>query len=254
MVGVNYGWFCGRYANDMGYNQYSNSRLWQIDNNSSINFNEPDPQPPKPLLAEKREFLDDFFKEHIAGLDILRIWLFEGLEGLCFDENKKIVGIDKEFLNSFNKIAYSAKYYNVRLYLCLFDSWIVNRPRPANLPKSSIQYYNKWSKTVSQITTSIIKDPTNFINNALNPLIEQIKNNSEIYAIDLMNEPEGMIELHDSIISHKTMRMYISECCKSLRLQGIRASTGCMRRRMLNFIPICLLIFVMFMFIVKQEQ
>ena len=30
LVGINNGWFSDRYANDIGYNQYSDGRLWNI--------------------------------------------------------------------------------------------------------------------------------------------------------------------------------------------------------------------------------
>ena len=231
LVGVNNGWFCDTYANDIGYNQYSGRRLWNLpytDDISDIDFSKSDPEPPRPLISEFPELLDRYFQS-ISGLDIVRVWLFERLEGLRFDENQKVIGMDNEFLINLKKILKTAETYNVKVYLCLFDSWVVKYNPPRNLPESRIPLYKIWNSTVTKIMKSIIEYPEGFITNVLNPLVEQLRDNSAVYAIDLMNEPEGMFKFN-KIVSEPSMRNYIRSCSIAIK-HRIKTSVGCMRTK-----------------------
>jgi hypothetical protein len=231
LVGVNNGWFCDSYANDIGYNQYSGRRLWKLpytDDISDIDFSKSDPEPPRPLISEFPELLDNYLQS-ISGLDIARVWLFESLEGLCFDENQKVIGIDNEFLINLKKILNTAESYNVKVYFCLFDSWVVKYNRPRNLPESRIASYKIWNSTVTKIMKSIIEYPEGFINNALNPLVEQLKDHSAVYAIDMMNEPEGMFKFTKTV-SESSMRDYIKSCSIAIN-HRLKTSVGCMRTK-----------------------
>lgn len=233
LVGVNNAWFCDSYANDIGYNQYSSRRLWNLPNtdnisNIDIDFSKPDPDPPRPLISKFPELLDQYFQS-ISGLDIVRVWLFENLEGLCFDENQKVIGIDNEFLINLKKILKTAESYNVKVYLCLFDSWVVKFNPPLNLPESSIASYRIWNTTVTNIMKSIIESPEGFINNVLNPLVEQLRDHSAVYAIDMINEPEGMFKFN-KIVSESSMRNYIRSCCIAVK-HRLKTSVGCMRTK-----------------------
>lgn len=231
LVGVNNGWFCDTYANDIGYNQYSGRRLWNLpytDDISDIDFSKSDPEPPRPLISEFPELLDRYFQS-ISGLDIVRVWLFERLEGLRFDENQKVIGMDNEFLINLKKILKTAETYNVKVYLCLFDSWVVKYNPPRDLPESRIASYQIWSSTVTKIMKSIIEYPEGFITNVLNPLVEQLRDNSAVYAIDLMNEPEGMFKFN-KIVSEPSMRNYIRSCSIAIK-HRLKTSVGCMETK-----------------------
>ena len=228
LVGVNNAWFCNRYANDIGYNQYSDRRLWQrpyTDGISHIDFSKPDPNPPRPLISENPEILKIYFSS-ISGLDIVRVWLFERLEGLCFDENQNVIRIDNEFLMNIKKILDTAESYNVKVYFCLFDSWAVKYKPPNELPKSRIPSYRVWNSTVTQIMKSIIEFPDLFISNILNPLIEKFGDLPAVYGIDLINEPEGMFKFK-KIVSESSMRNYIRSCTTTIK-QRLKTSVGCM--------------------------
>jgi hypothetical protein len=229
LVGVNNAWFCNRYANDIGYNQYSDGRLWHrpyTDDISHIDFSKSDPNPPRPLISETPELLELYFRS-ISGLDIVRIWLFERLEGLCFDENQNVISIDNEFLINLKKILDTADSYNVKVYFCLFDSWAVKYDPPTELPKSRIPSYRVWNSTVTQIMKSIVEYPEWFINNVLNPLVEKLRDHPAIYGIDIMNEPEGMFKFN-KIVSESSMRNYIRSCSIAIK-QRLKTSVGCMR-------------------------
>jgi hypothetical protein len=122
LTGVNNGWFGGRYANDLGYNQFSGSELWHwpYDQPVPIDLSLPDSNSSRPLLTDQPELIDKYF-QMTQGIDIVRIWLFERLEGIQFDANRKIIGIDQELLNNLTAILDSANHYGVKVYLCLLD-------------------------------------------------------------------------------------------------------------------------------------
>lgn len=228
LVGVNNAWFCNRYANDIGYNQYSDRRLWHdryTDDLSHIDFSKSDPNPPRPLISEDPAILEHYFRT-VSGLDIVRIWLFERLEGLCFDETQKVIGIDSEFLINLKKILDTAQFYNIKVYFCLFDSWAIKYAPPRELPKSRVLSYRVWNSTVTQIMKSIIEYPELFINNVLNPLVEKLRDNPVLYGIDLMNEPEGMFKFN-KIVLESSMHNYIKSCSIAIK-QVLRTSVGCM--------------------------
>jgi hypothetical protein len=47
-----------------------------------------------------------------------------------------------------------------------------------------------------------------------------------IYVLDPINEPEGMIEHTDNIISHEIMRKYISECSERIKIIEYKSECG----------------------------
>jgi hypothetical protein len=148
------------------------------------------------------------------------------LEGLCFDETQKVIGIDSEFLINLKKILDTAQFYNIKVYFCLFDSWAIKYEPPRELPKSRVLSYRVWNSTVTQIMKSIIEYPELFINNVLNPLVEKLRDNPVLYGIDLMNEPEGMFKFN-KIVLESSMHNYIKSCSIAIK-QVLRTSVGCM--------------------------
>jgi hypothetical protein len=73
----------------------------------------------------------------------------------------------------------------------------------------------------------IINDPHDFTHKVLEPLVNRIANHPSVYAIDLMNEPEGMV--YDTpVVSDSSMRNYITQCSAVIRPQ-LKVSIGCMR-------------------------
>src|SRR5918999_1136430 len=82
-------------------------------------------------MSEFAAFLGSFLSE-VHDIDLVRIWLFEGMEGLIFDDNNELVSIERTFLESLKKILDLAAQSNIRVYLCLFDAWVAKH-RPATL-------------------------------------------------------------------------------------------------------------------------
>ena len=155
LVGLNKPCFGGQYDHDLGNNQFSK---WQ------------------PYLPNNFDTVGSFFSQ-VHDIDLVRIWLFEGMEGLIFDDNNELISIERTFLESLKKILDLAAQSNIRVYLCLFDAWAAKH-RPATLDPMGLIIHG-----------------TRFINNTLTKLCEFLSNHAAtLFAIDLMNEPEGLIE------------------------------------------------------------
>jgi hypothetical protein len=190
LVGLNKPCFGGQYDHDLGNNQFSK---WD------------------PYLPKNLDLVRSFFRE-VQGIDIVRIWLFEGMEGLIFDDNNEVVSIERTFLESLKTILDWTAQNNIRAYLCLFDAW-APKHRPA---------------TVNAM--SLIIHGTRFIN-TLTKLCNFLSNYTDtIFAIDLMNEPEGLIKYN--IATRDELAYALNKWCKYLHNhhRHFKCSVGWMRR------------------------
>ena len=228
LTGINKPIFEGSYARDLGFNQFSGVKLWDQPYNDppSIDLTTPDPSPPTPLLTTQPQLISEFFQQ-IQGVDIVRIWVFEGLEGIRFDAQKKIIGIDNHLLTNLTAILDAANSHGVKVYLCLMNSWVVKNESPQGLPQNRLNEYQRWNTTVKNIMKDIVNNPHDFVTSVLTPLVNQVANHPAVYAIDVMNEPEGMIQ-DTPVVSIPSMRAYISQCCSVIRPR-LKVSVGCMR-------------------------
>jgi len=239
LAGINNAWFKFQdpaenrlmdcYGTDLGRNQFSGTELWHWPHSediSHIDFSKPE-QSPKPSILKSRQNILEAQFQKIAGIDVVRMWLFEKLEGLVFDSNRKVTGIDEQLLSNVDKILQLAGNHRFKVYFCLFDSWAVEYKVPGGLPQHRIPQYDAFNKAVQQTTKSIVESPSDFISNVLNPLVQRIKNNPNVYAIDVINEPEGMMR-NTPLVSEQAMKNYISVCCNALK--PIKSSVGCMEK------------------------
>lgn len=228
LAGVNNAIFSGAYAGDLGHNQFSGSELWHwpYTDPLTVDLTQPETNLAKPLLTNQPGMIDQYFQS-IQGLDVVRVWLFERLEGIRFDSAKKIIGIDSELLDNLKAILDAASSREVKVYICLFDAWVVKNQPPSGLPPSRLSHYASWNATIREIMKDIVDNPNDFVSNALDPLVDSIAAHPAVYAIDVMNEPEGMIE-DTPVVTSSSMRNYVSQCCSVIRPQ-LQASIGCMR-------------------------
>lgn len=230
LVGINQGWFEGKYGSDMGVSEFSDSSLGG-DPNIPITIDLSKPQTPQgiPYLSQNPSAIDQYFTK-INGVNVIRLWLFEELEGMIFskDGNNNVIGIDTTFINNLLKVLNSANNYNIKVYLALFNSWDAKSHPSPSLPPSRLADYQKLFLARQQIIVNIIQNPSDFCNNVLMPLLNAIKNNPAVYAIDLMNEPEGMTEYN--VISSQQLRIFVEYVAPKITPFGIKVSVGCMRK------------------------
>lgn len=190
LVGLNKPCFGGQYDHDLGNNQFSK---WE------------------PYFPNNVELVRSFFSE-VQGIDIMRIWLFEGMEGLIFDRENEVISIERTFLNSLKTTLDFAAEFKIRIYLCLFDAWgTVHRPATENAMRSIIH-------------------GTKFIN-ILTKLCGFLSNHTAaIFAIDLMNEPEGLIKC--DITTPNELTNTINKWCNHVHRcnHEVKCSVGWMKR------------------------
>lgn len=141
----------------------------------------------------RREWLDQAFRD-IKGMkmNVVRIFVFEDLEGLIFDEKGYVSGIDPLLINNFQDALGLASNHNLKLYLALGNNF---RGKARSLRKRDI-----------------ITDPRArraYINNAVKPFIESLKGKA-VFAIDVHNEPE-MEQL-----PWELLRVYIKEVTSAI--------------------------------------
>ncbi|MFZ0220795.1 MAG: hypothetical protein WAM42_03750 [Candidatus Nitrosopolaris sp.] len=161
LVGINIPWFGAHmYGHDIGYNQLFPGTI--------------------PYLNTNPNEIQNQFGSLNGAAKIIRIWLFEGLEGLMFSSSSfiapqdNVTGIDKlAFLPNVFRILDEAGKNGFQIYFTLFNSWDVeNAPQPAK----------------RSLLLNIVNDPRPFITNALSPLLSDMGQHPSVFGIDIMNE------------------------------------------------------------------
>ena len=230
-VGINQGWFEDKYGYDLGRSQFSDAPLWTYPPTAPITMNLAVPNIPQdpPYLSLHPEAIENYFSQ-INGVNIVRLWLFEQLEGLVFtkDGNNNLSGVDPEFINNLLAVLDSANSHNIKVYLALFNSWDTNISQPSGLDPSRIPKYQELFSARKQIILKIMQDPTDFCNNILVPLANAIKEKPALFAIDIMNEPEGITEAN--MISSQQLQNFVGKVAQTINPFKIKVSVGCMRK------------------------
>jgi hypothetical protein len=154
--GINLAWYNGAYGHDFGLS----------------------PLHPQWGIAFSEQGLDECFVDmQQMNLNVCRIWVFEDLEGLQFDSSGYVKGIHPSLIANFNTAAKLAEKRDLHLYLALSAGF-----------RKSIREGG---------FRDIIADPVArrcYLENAVMPFVENFKNNPTVFAIDVMNEPEGEIK------------------------------------------------------------
>ncbi|PKQ27700.1 MAG: hypothetical protein CVT63_06595 [Candidatus Anoxymicrobium japonicum] len=184
--GANLAWLDGQYGHDIGTNFLFN---WGCSYNHS----------------HMQKYFQDMRK---MNLNIVRIWLFENLEGLKFDSGDNVSGLDATLITNLRDTIAIAKANNIQLYLTLLNGCDVNS---FEFPLSADH------QTLRNRLINIIQDPgkrATYLNNAVGPLAAAFKGESQIYAFDVINECEGAVTGADGNIigpgvSWDTMRSFI---------------------------------------------
>ena len=111
--------------------------------------------------------------------NVVRIWLFEDLEGLNFDGNGYISGINATFLNNLNDLLNRANNKGLAVELVLFNHTIGNNfgRRPAVGGGGNIKNFFTDYNAQNAL-----------INNVIKPLARAENNKASVFGYDLMNE------------------------------------------------------------------
>jgi hypothetical protein len=192
--GINLAWLNGQYGHDFG--------LSPVNPQWGVHFDKGD-------LAR---YFDDMAR---MDLSVVRIWVFEDLEGLRFDGEGYIEGIDPRLLDNYEVALALAREKGLHLYLCLT---------------------NNVGKTCRQLgVRDIIADPTargRYLDRAVKPFVARFKGDGGVFAFDIMNEPEGEVagrtgNWKDDGYSWSVMRSFIRDNVRAIHGADPRRLVSC---------------------------
>ncbi len=150
--GINLAWLNGCYGHDFGH--LPAHLGWGV----SFSRNDLD---------------DDFADMARMNLNVVRIWVFESLEGLQFDRNGLVNGLDPDLTRNFDTALELARKHGLHLYLCLANDFL----------KSCRKVNAKDIVADEQARRA-------YLDKAVRPFVARYKGDSAVFAFDIMNEPE----------------------------------------------------------------
>lgn len=242
LVGLNEAMFHEEYDHDLGHNQFSILRIFKQSIPDPL-F--PDDDPPRPYISDNAGELENFLQNTQTpqrSMLVLRVWAFERFEALKFDQNGFVVGIDDEFLVNLEKVFQAAHDHGMSVYLCI-NSWSIHdSPSKVGIDQERRSDYLALQETWKRILRVMLKSSPareGFIANALIPLIQSVGRHPALFAIDLMNEPENIVDNErddgsadeQDKVSMNDMRDYIRGCSNAIRSHdsSVKISCGFMR-------------------------
>ncbi|MEM3085268.1 MAG: cellulase family glycosylhydrolase [Nitrososphaerales archaeon] len=199
--GVNLAWLDGQYDHDFGKNEVMGYNFRAYDE------------------KHRKQNLEAYFRDiSEMGAHVVRLWLFERFEGLQFDNNGNVNGIDEGLIANVADVLNVAERCHLYLYICLMDTWGVTVHAQQHV----------------QRLNAIISDKrvrSSYVDNGVKRFVSDTKlKTNRIFAIDVMNEPEGM---YSSIwrrdIEWADIIKFINECARAIHAANIRTSCGFQR-------------------------
>jgi hypothetical protein len=148
--GINIAWLWGQYDHDFARNSlHPDWGVWF-------------------KLDKIRELLDMCAELEFQAI---RTWIFEGCEGLQFDDVGYVKGLQPEFMRNIGQYFDECEKRSIWLYPCMTTYWPKQRPSPITDRKARDQY----------------------IKFAVRPFVRSLKSRSNIVAIDIFNEIESEV-------------------------------------------------------------
>lgn len=154
--GINQAWFFGRYSNDLGLNPLHPE--WGSGYNST----------------QANAYLADIAR---MRCNVVRVWLFEGCEGLSFDASGYVSGVQSNFLTNLIDLVNKANANGLALELVFLNHTL----------KDEFGQILPGGATIK----NFINDATarqRFIDNAIAPIASQFNGNLGVFGYDLINE------------------------------------------------------------------
>ena len=210
LLGVNYPWL--NYAHDFG------ATAWGHDGISTD--------------KSKKQIDADFayLKDH--GVKIVRWFVFgDGRAAPEFNSDGNVSGFDEYFYADLDAAIAIAQKYNIYLILVLFDFHLTDKAKIDN----GVQLGGR-----SQLITEFIKRQS-FFDNALKPMLERYGSNETIAAWEVMNEPEGAMDIPDGRwtddpVTSTSMQSFIKETVQNIHSYSSQyATVGSASRRWLSY-------------------
>jgi hypothetical protein len=128
-----------------------------------------------------------------------------------------------------------AQARHFQVYFSLLNGWDVRPEVPEQFTNivHRVNKYYEWIDTISKILKKIVKEPDDYCNKVIFPLANLVRHNPSVYAVDLMNEPEGLIEGTgfgmNAAVSENILRIFLNKCAGYFKGVGVPCTTGWMR-------------------------
>lgn len=159
--GINVPWFdSGTYGKDIGRSVQSGYNECKFDENIVI----------ETLMNCKA-----------AGYDIINLWLTEHNEGILFDDNGTVVGVEPDFKKNLEYIYQKAMDLGLYISICINSH---NEDIAGGNPNKT-----KWDKYRQFIYRP--EQTKYYLENWLTPIIEMTKDYPNVLLVDLFREPEA---------------------------------------------------------------
>jgi hypothetical protein len=165
-------------------------------------------------------FFTTFFQEcQTYGINCVRLWIHcDGRSTPEFDDNGNVTGLDTNFFSNFDDIFRIAATCNVMIMPCLwsFDmtkDFTSTAGKYAGLHASLIQDTNK---------------TRSYINNALIPMVKRYANTCNLFAWEIINEPEWSISGPGNtaqLVSGAEMERFCAMIAEAIHLNSAKMVT-----------------------------
>lgn len=237
LVGINKPWF--HYGRDLSGSEFGGTNLWywphtaQLPNLKGLVVRDDNPLGGQLTLEELQAAFSG-----LKGLDVVRFWLHEQFEGLSFSPagDYRITGLKGEFITNLKALMDVAHSNGLKVYLTLFNGWDGEFDERFSGPVNRREIYRQWSITKKKILRQLIKDPSDYARKALAPILDAVKNHPALFAIDLCNEPEGLLTFDsgtlDTVSDPFAVNRFIGYLADFVKgwAPGVKVSVGAMTK------------------------
>jgi hypothetical protein len=191
--GINIAWMFGRYSTDLGINPLHPQ--WGCGYNSTTANN----------------WLNDIDQMKV---NVVRLWLFEGMEGLTFDSSGHVSGIQATFLTNLDDMIAKANAKGLAYELVLLVHTAdleLGKPLPNGV-----------------IIKNFLTDTTarqKFLANAVRPLAVRYQGNQAVFSYDIMNEAD--LGVMRGVCNRTQMRAFVTACASEIHNVDAAAQVTC---------------------------
>lgn len=183
-------------------------------------------------FENKSEVEKDFEVMKGCGIKVVRWFVFaDGRAAPEFDNNGTVIGFDKHFFEDFDAALEAARNNDIYLIPVLFDFHLCDNVTT----EDNVQLGGHDDLIYDSVKTQ------SFVENALNPLLERYKNNENILAWDIINEPEWAMDIegvtHErQLVSKEAMQNFVTIIAKQIKEISPQTliTLGCASRKWLD--------------------
>ncbi len=196
-LGVNVPWWNGQFGHDLAPNHLRGWRAWLDPDDSAY--------------EQRWQHIDTTFARLSAefACRVVRMWLFEGGEGLCVDGPQ--LRLDALVLRHVERMHRTAHAHGIQIYWCLLAS------------------HRDHTRDAFDLEARVINqgDDMPFYQTVLRPVCEMLVKQGNLYGVDLINEPEQ--HLASQSVTAMALQQWVGAQCENMKRDygsSLRVSVG----------------------------